>query len=692
MPAVENQALVARREEVVETIHGVEIRDPYRWLEVSDSPETRAWTDAQNARTDRILQAVSGRAKLEARLRDLLQVGTVGSAAMRGDRVFFMQREGDQAQPVLLVRENGADRVLIDPNALDSSGLTALDWWEPSQDGSLLAFGTSQRGDEWSVLQILDVATGELHPDRIERTRYSSIAWLPDNLAFFYTRYPEPGSVPPGQENYNRHAFFHRLGADPKQDPKIFGEGRSPQDMINLTISRDGRWLVASAFQGWTKNDLYLRDLGQPDAPFQTIVEGLAAITTDPEFDGDRLYLRTNWQSPNYRIVALDLPADIGAGIDSWRTLVPERPDRVIDGFQLAGGRIVAAELESATSRLRTYALDGTPGRELNLPTLGSLAGVAGDREHQTVIAGFTSFAVPPRLLTFDLASGESSVFAALPPAPGVDSDQIAVDQVHYLSKDGTPISMFLVHRKDLEPNGDLPTLLTGYGGFNISRTPAYLTSNMAWLERGGVYALPNLRGGGEYGEAWHRAGMRENKQNVFDDFLSAAEWLIAQGYTRPERLAIAGGSNGGLLMGAAITQRPDLFKAVYCAVPLLDMLRYHEFSIAKLWIPEYGSAEDPDAFQWLYAYSPYHHVRTDVAYPSIFFTTAEADSRVDPLHARKMTALMQEIVGFDEERTILLHVERDAGHGVGKPLVKRVSEAADQLSFITWQLGVSPS
>ncbi len=691
MPAATDQSLIARREDVVDTVHGVQIPDPYRWLEDSQSAETRAWTDAQNARTAEILDAAPGRAVLEARLNDLLQVGAAGSPAKRGDSVFFVQRSGDQSQPVLYVRNisTGETRVLVDPNAIDTSGLTALDWWEPSPDGALLAYGTSERGDEWSTLQVLEVASGERRPDRIARARYSSVAWLPDGSGLFYTRYPEPGTVPAGQEHYNSHAFFHELGSDPAGDPKVFGEGRSPQDMIDLTLSKNGRWLVASAFQGWVKSEVYVRDLEADGSDFVPIVVGKDALFQNPKIDGDRLLLLTNWKSPNYRIVAIDLPDGIGSDPDRWATVVAERADRVIDGFVLAGGEIVTDELERASSRLRRYGLDGSELGGFDLPGLGTVAGIAGEPDSRTIVIGYTSFVVPPQLLSYDLVSGERSVFAALPPAPDFDPDKFTVEQVTYPSKDGTEITMFLVARSDLPREAIAPTILTGYGGFNISRTPGYLTAMIAWVERGGRYALPNLRGGGEYGETWHQAGMRDRKQNVFDDFHAAAEWLIAQGLTDPDHLGIAGGSNGGLLMGAAITQRPELFRAVYCAVPLLDMVRYDEFSIAKLWVPEYGSASDADAFKWLYAYSPYHHVSEGTMYPAILFTSAEQDSRVDPLHARKMAALMQHVVAPSEERPILLHIERDAGHGVGKPLHKRVSEAADQLSFFAMHLGL---
>ena len=690
-PMVAAQDVPTRRDDVVEAIHGVAVADPYRWLEDGEAAETRAWTAAQNARTEAALAAVPGRAALEARLRELLTVGTVAAPAVRGGRLFYLKREGEQNQPVLYARDgvDGAERAVVDPNALDAAGLAALDWWYPSPDGRLVAYGVSRDGDEWSTLRVVEVESGSVLPDEIARARYSSVAWLPDGSGFFYTRYPPPGSVPPGEEEYNSHVFFHRLGDEPAADPKVFGEGRSPQDMIGVELSRDGRWLVALAFQGWARSEVYLRDETWEGAPFVPVVEGVDALFDNAVATADRLYLRTNRDAPNYRIVAVD-PTGPAPELERWETVVPERPDRIIQGFVLAGGRIVTHELEAATSRLRAYGLDGTPLGELALPGLGTVHGLDGEEAGSLVVAGYTSFAVPPSALVFDLETGERRPLAPLPPAPGFDLDAIEVRQVRYPSPDGTAISMFLVHRRGLDRTGDHPTVLTGYGGFNIGLGPEYRAALPAWLERGGVFALPNLRGGGEYGEAWHRAGMLGNKQNVFDDFHAAAEWLIAEGYTNPAKLAIWGGSNGGLLVGAAITQRPELFRAAVCAVPLLDMVRYHLFRIAKLWIPEYGSAEDPAAFRWLFAYSPYHRVRDGVCYPATLLTTGEQDSRVDPMHARKMTALLQHATACAADRPILLRAETQAGHGQGKPLSKRVAEAADLWGFVGWQLGVA--
>ena len=682
MPNVES-----RREEVLESLHGVEIRDPYRWLEDSESEETRRWTAAQNARTAEILGEAPGRAALEARLRQLLSVGTVQAPSIRGDRFFYLKREGDQNQPALSVREgiDGEERAVVDPNE-SGDGLTALDWWYPSPDGALLAYGTSRHGDEWSTLQVIGVETGDMHPDSIERTRYSSLAWLPDGSGFFYTRYPAPGAVPPGQEHYNSHAYLHHLDDDPAKDRKVFGEGRDPHDMLSLALSEDGRWLTVIVSQGWARSEVFLHDQTSPLDAAVPVVEGVDARFDTPHPSANRIFLRTNWDTPNYRIVAIDPTVPEPS---NWQTVVAERPDRVIEDYVLAGGLIVAHEMEGATSRLRVYDLDGAFVRDLDLPGLGSVTALSGEAENPLLTVGYTSFIQPACAFAFDVRTGERRSLSSLPPAEEFDPSEIAIEQVHYPSKDGTTISMFLIHRYDVEKQGQNPTILAGYGGFNISKAPEYRPHMPAWIECGGIVAIPNLRGGGEYGETWHQAGMKGNKQNVFDDFIAAAEWLVAEGYTTAEKLGIRGGSNGGLLVGASMTQRPDLFRAVFCGVPLLDMLRYHHFSIAKLWVPEYGSSDEADSFAWLYAYSPYHHVEEGTVYPATLLTTAEQDSRVDPLHARKMTALLQHATARGDDRPILLRAESEAGHGAGKPLSKRIAEAADEGSFFGMFLGM---
>jgi prolyl oligopeptidase len=668
-------------DDVVETLHGVEIPDPYRWLEDADSPEVRAWVEAQNEYTRSVLDAVPDRARIHARLDALLQIGSIGTPAPRRGRYFHTRREGMQNQPVLYVRDGlrGRDRALVNPNELADDGSVALDWWFPSRDGRLLAHGLSRHGDEQSTLHVLDVTTGRPLSDVIERTRACSIAWLPDTSGFYYTRYPTPGSVPKGEENYHRHVYLHWLGDDPATDAKVFGKGRPPEDWPSVALSPDGRWLVVTEQQGWARSEVYFRDRTQ-DTPFRPLVEKVEALF-DVTVRNDRLYVHTNDQAPRYRLFRVD---PLRPDRSDWQEIVPEGED-VLEGVAAVGDTLVALYLRRAASRLRLLDLDGRPVEEVDLPTIGSVAGLGGEWDGSELLYGFQSFTTAPAIYRLDLQIGVTELWERV--QTDIDFGAYEVEQVAYPSKDGTPITMFLARRRGLERNGRNPTLLSGYGGFNISLTPAFAASRFLFLERGGLLAIPNLRGGGEYGEAWHQAGMLGRKQNVFDDFLAAAEWLLAERYTDREHLAIQGGSNGGLLVGAALTQRPDLFRAVVCQVPLLDMLRYHRFLIARLWVPEYGSADDPEQFAWLRAYSPYHHVRDGTAYPAVLLATAESDSRVDALHARKMAARLQAATPSD--RPVLLRLETTAGHGAGKPRTKVLDELTDTWCFLFGQLGM---
>ena len=673
----------ARKQDLVETIHGVAVADPYRWLEESGNGEARTWVEAQNAWTRQALDARPGREALRRRLADLLAIGSLGTPVGRGGRYFYTRRDGaDQNQPILYVRQglSGEDRVLIDPNRLSADGTTSIDWWYPSEDGRLLAYGVSQGGDEKSTLKILDVGTGRNLDDAIPHTRYASIGWLPDGSGFYYTRYPAPGTVPAGQENYNQHVFFHRIGDDPARDAKIFGEGRRPEDMVSVDVAPGGRFLVVTIFEGWNRSDLYVKDLRDPASRFVPIAEKIDAIFQG-EVVGETLYLLTNWEAPRYRLLAVDLK---DPRRESWRLVLPET-EAVLSQVAVAGGRLVAHVMKDATSRVLLHGLDGRRIREIELPAPGTVWALSARHDVEEAFIGFSSFTLPPAVHRIGTAQGSIAKWRGV--TSGVDLSGYEVRQVFYPSKDGTRVPMFLVHRKGLEPTGGTPTYLYGYGGFNVNETPEFTREAVLWIERGGIYAVANLRGGGEYGEAWHRAGMRDRKQNVFDDFIAAAEWLIDRKYTRPDRLVIAGGSNGGLLVGAALTQRPDLFRAVVCEVPLLDMVRYHHFQIARLWIPEYGSAESPEEFRWLYAYSPYHRVKDGTRYPAVLLRTAEGDSRVDPMHARKMAARLQ--AATSSGLPVLLRSEVKAGHGAGKPLSKRIDEAVDQWAFIFWQLGM---
>jgi len=697
---------------VADTFHGTRVVDNYRWLENGNSPETQQWVAQEMAYTRGMLAHLAGRDAIQKRLTELLSIGSVTPPILAGHHYFYTRREGMQNQPILYVRErtsdgvasakgDGPDRVLLDPNQLATDGTIALDWFQPSENGKYVAYGTSPSGSEMSTLHIIETKTGTVLPDTIERTRAASIAWKLDNSGFYYTRYPKKGDVPAGQEMYNRHVFYHSLGDDPDQeDQPIFGEGRDPEDWPGVSLSNDGRWLLINVEQGYTKTELFLMDLKKGTPPIR--------VTTGKDFlyaaevYNDKLYITTNEDAPRYHVFV----ADVGNyDRSAWKEIIPQS-DAVLQGTAVFGGKLFAQYEQNATSQLKLFDLDGKKLTDIELPAIGTVFGSGGRWDRDEMFFGFQSFTVPPSIYRFDL---KAFVFEAgnqqlsnwhVPPelwtkvdAPTIDPSAYEVAQEWFNSKDGTRVPMFVVHKKGIAKNGKNPTLLTAYGGFNVSLTPTFSRTAYLWMEHGGVYAVANLRGGAEFGEEWHRAGMLEKKQNVFDDMIAAAEHLISEKYTDKNHLAIQGGSNGGLLMGAMITQRPDLFRAVVCQVPLLDMLHYQDFQIAKLWIPEYGSSDNPDQFKWLYAYSPYHHVKAGTEYPAILFMTADTDTRVDPMHAKKMAAEMQAEAKNGSSRThpILLRIESKAGHGAGKPVTKQIEEFTDIYSFLFWQLGVKP-
>ena len=665
----------------MELIHGEAIADSWRWLENAESDATQAWTAAQRARTDQYLAGIPDRDRLRARIAELLTIGSVGVPTPVRGRYVHLRREGSQNQPVLYIRDgaDGPDRVALDVNAIDAEGTTALDWYYPTDDGRLLAYGLSTDGSERSVLRVLDLDTLENLGDEITETRAASVAWLPDNRGFYYTRYPAPGTVPEGDEQYHRVVRFHRLGEDPALDPLVF-QPAEKEHWPGVSISPDGRWVVIVVARTFDAADVYLLDRTAAAPPIAVVRD------LDASFDAfvahGRLWLRTNIEAPTFGLYAAD-PARPAR--EHWRTILAPRPDAVLESFTIAERHLAVSYLERASSRLLLTDHDGGNRREISLPAIGSLFGMASEWDGNELFYGYSSFAVAPVIYRVDLLGGSTTSWAAVD--VDVDASAFEVRQVEYPSRDGTAITMFVVEPRGVARNGDNPTYLTGYGGFTVSMTPAFSRSLLLWLERGGVLAIPNLRGGGEYGEAWHQAGMLARKQNTFDDCIAAAEWLIREGYTRPARLALAGGSNGGLLAGALLTQRPELFRAVVIQVPLLDMLRYHLFLIARLWIPEYGSADDPEQFRWLRAYSPYHNVRDGVAYPAVLLATAESDTRVDPMHARKMTARLQEATSSG--LPVLLRLEARAGHGAGKPINKLVEELADSWGFVMNELGM---
>jgi prolyl oligopeptidase len=661
-----------RTEGVKEPFGSVEISDPYRWLEDQKAPETRAWIDEQNKYSESFLHALPGRDAIRERVAELLKVETIGTPTEHGGLYFFTKRLADQDLAVLYVRKGakGKDEVLLDPHALSADHTTSINLLDVVEDGSLIAYGVRVGGEDEVTVKFLDVATRKELPDVLPRARYQGVAVKNDKSGVFFSR----------QEKDGPRVFFHAMGSDLSKDEKIFGDGYGPEKGLGVELSDDNRYLLMAVSHGSaaTKTEIYVRDLasGGPIVPIVNDVE--ARFSAD--IAGDTMYLETNWQAGNGRVLAVDLK---NPARDKWKEVVPAKS--AIQGVSTVGGRLFVRYLENVLPRIRIFDPQGKPQGEITFPSVGSASGLRGEWGKNEAFFAFTSFVTPPTIYRYDVAKGTREVWAKenVP----VASDRFEVKQVKYASKDGTLIPMFLVHRKDIRLDGSSPALLTGYGGFNLSQTPGFSARAAIWVENGGVYALPNLRGGGEFGEDWHKAGMLAKKQNVFDDFIGAAEWLIKNGYTSPSRLAISGGSNGGLLVGAALTQRPELYAAVVCSYPLLDMVRYHKFLVAGYWVPEYGSGDNPEQFPFIYAYSPYHHVKAGTKYPAVLFITGDSDTRVAPLHARKMAALLQASNGSD--KPVLLHYDTKAGHSGGStPVTKRIEELTDELSFLFAETG----
>ena len=682
----------ARPNPVTENLHGHQITDSYRWLEDASSAETQRYVADQNAYTRSVLERAPGRDKLRQRIEQLLTIGRVTSPRIGGGKYFYERRDGRQNQPIVYVREHadGPERALIDVNTLAPDGTIALDWWYPAEDGRYVVYGTSPNGSELSTLQVIDAEPGRLLPEKIERTRAASVAWLPDSSGFYYTRYPRPGEVPGGEEMYHRRVFFHALGgagqSDGSGDPLIFpadGYAMDPQHWPSVTVSNDGRWLLVEVSEGWTKSELYLKDLSAPAGRFQHLTQGENFLYHAEVLDG-QIYITSNEGAPRFRVFKVDCAQPQRT---NWKEIIAQA-EGVIEGHAaIIGRKLFVHYVINASSQLKILDLEGKPVAEVPMPALGSIFDLGGSWDSDRGFFGFISYTIPPTVYEVSL-EGKPKEWARV--ESGIDPAQYQIEQRWFSSKDGTRVPMFMVSKKGLARNGRNPTLLSGYGGFNVGRTPFFNRNVMLLLlEHSGVYVDVQLRGGNEFGEDWHRAGMLEQKQNVFDDFVAAAEYLIAEKFTDADHLAIQGGSNGGLLMGVALTQHPELFRAVVCQVPLLDMLRYQRFQIAKLWIPEYGTADDAKQFEYLYAYSPYHHVKPGRRSPAILFMTAESDTRVDPMHALKMAALLQAQAANGSDHPILLRVDSKAGHGMGKPITKLVDDAVDVWSFLFWQLGV---
>ncbi|HEY6138450.1 MAG TPA: prolyl oligopeptidase family serine peptidase [Thermoanaerobaculia bacterium] len=655
---------------VTETLHGVTLTDPYRWLEDQQAPETRDWITRQNAYTDALIGNLPQKQAAAARIEEMLNIDQMSTPFVRGGRYFFSKRPKGADQYAIYMRESatGPDVLLIDPLPMDPKHTTSVGIQDATDDGKLLAYYVRHGGADETETRFFDVDARRDTGTPLAVARYSGTSVTPDGRTVYYSRKDKEGD-----------RVYRRAVAGGAEE-KLFGEGYGPEKIIGTSLSDDGRYLLMHVYYGAApkKIEVYVKDIAG-DGPIKTVVNDLDAKAS-VDVAGDTLVIQTDWNAPNERVMIAPVASP---GRENWKELVPENKSAALQGTSLVGGKIYVRYLENVRPRVIAYDLSGKKHEEIRFDVLGSLSDVAGRWSSPLAFYRFTSFALPSTIYTYDTATEKSSVFFR--PNVPVKTDDFTVEQVWYASKDGTRIPMFLFYKKGLQRNGANPVWLTGYGGFLLSQSPGFSSSAVTWAEHGGIYALPNLRGGGEFGEAWHHAGMLAHKQNTFDDFIAAAQYLIDEKYTSSRHLGISGGSNGGLLVTAFLTQRPELAHAVVCSYPLVDMLRYDKFLVGSYWVPEYGSADDPEQFKWLYAYSPYQHVTKGTKYPSVLFITGDADTRVAPLHARKMAALLQNSTGSDNPVMIRYHVS--GGHSGGDPLKVQVNNAAETIAFLEWQL-----
>ena len=667
---------VAHRDHVVEHYHGVPVADPYRWLEQADAPETRAWVDEQNAYTEAFLGAIPAREQIRARLTQLWNYPRYSAPVKKGARYFFSKNSGLQNQAVLYRQDSlqGEALVVIDPNTLSEDGTSALTTQAFSKDGSMLVYGVSLHGSDWQELHIRRIESGEDAPETIRWCKFSSIGWKHDNSGFFYNRLPEPGTVPEEDQSNFSQVYWHTPGTPQSEDRLIYERPDFKELSFSPFITDDGEYLILNVWHGTDpKNRLYYRKV-ESDGPFVRLLDEADASYSFIGNDGPLFYFHTTLDAPRGRIIAIDTEHPERA-----RELLPQSDD-VIAFALMAHHQFVIVSMRDAHHAISVYDVDGRHAGDIGLPTLGSIVEIDGNSDESELFFSFTSFLYPPTVYRYDFT--DESLTLLRDAQLDFDANAYETTQVFYTSKDGTRVPMFLTHKKGLRHDGNNPTLLYGYGGFDVSLTPTFAVPTLVWLEHGGIYAVPNLRGGGEYGEEWHLAGTLERKQNVFDDFIAAAEWLIANKYTSVPRLAIQGGSNGGLLVAACMTQRPDLFGAVLCHVPVIDMLRYHKFTVGRYWVSDYGNAEaDAEHFKFLYAYSPLHNVKPGVSYPPTLILAADTDDRVVPAHAKKFAATLQ--AAYEGDNPILLRIDTKAGHGLGKPTLKLIEERADVLAFV---------
>ena len=674
----------AARGPVIDDYHGTAVADPYRWLEAPDSPETRTWVDAQVALTRSVLDAVPQRAALRARLEKMWNYERFGAPSKVNGQYFWTRNDGLQAQAVLYTAASltAEPRVLIDPNQMSADGTVSLGGTSVSNQGKYIAYATSDGGSDWRTWRVREVATGVDLQDKLEWSKFSGASWAPDDSGFYYSRYDTPKD-PLEQVNDNQKVYFHALGTDQSADQLVYADPAHPQRGFGVQVSEDGKHELMSIWEGTeTKNRVWYRPTGSPTGrDFRPLMDDFDAQYSFVGNQGDIAWFWTDKDAPRGRLVAVNLKDPKPS---AWVEVIPQRKD-TLEGVTAVGGRLVATWLRDARSVVTLHDAKGAELQELKLPGVGSAGGFAGEWDDPESFYFYTSFATPTQLYKLDVQSAQSTLWKSS--SVDFDPEAYEVKQVFFASKDGTQVPMFIAHKKGLVLDGKNPLLLYGYGGFNISLTPSFSLSRVAWMELGGVYAVVNLRGGGEYGKEWHDGGRLKNKQNVFDDFIGAAEHLHAAGYSSPAKTAIQGGSNGGLLVGAAMTQRPELFGAALPAVGVLDMLRYHLFTIGWAWASDYGRSDDKDMFPILYGYSPLHNLKQGVRYPSTMVMTADHDDRVVPAHSYKFAAELQRV--HAGSNPVLIRIDTRAGHGAGKSTEQMIDETADVLAFLVKELGV---
>ncbi|GAB4187397.1 MAG: prolyl oligopeptidase family serine peptidase [Wenzhouxiangellaceae bacterium] len=687
-PALALEYPETRRGDQVDDYHGTKVADPYRWLEadVRETPAVAEWVAAQNAVTDAYLETLEQRDQIRPLLTKLWDYERFGVPVRAGERYFFTRNDGLQNQSVLYVQDGpeGEPKVLIDPNQWADDGTVALAQWVPSPQGRYLAYGIQDGGSDWRLWRILDVASGRILDEELRWLKFTSVSWTPDESGFYYSRYPQPAEGETFQSlNLNMKVYHHQIGQPQSADRLVHEDPQHPEWGYAAEVTDDGRYLVVTVWQGTDdRYQIMYRDLRDDTAQLRYLIEGFESAYELAGNQGETLFFRTTNQAQRYRVIAIN-PAQPQPR--HWREVVPQS-QHVLQAAVLFGGHLLLEYLEDAKSALQIHDLQGTLEQRVDLPGLGSVGALSGSEKHDEAFFAFSSFNRPDTIYRLQMESGKADIFKA--PELSFDPDRFVVRQVFYRSKDGTRVPMFLAHRKDLSDQLPAPTMLYAYGGFNISLTPSFSPTRLAWLELGGVYAVANLRGGGEYGEAWHKAGTKLNKQNVFDDFIAAGEYLVKEGITQPQKLAIFGGSNGGLLVGAVTNQRPDLFAAAVPAVGVMDMLRFQHFTAGRFWVDDYGSSADAAEFKALYAYSPYHNVKAGTEYPAVMVTTADFDDRVVPGHSFKYIAALQQAQAGDEP--VLIRIETRAGHGAGKPTEKVIDEYTDVLAFFAEHTGLA--